>query len=127
MVKIMVVDDDSDVVTSIKLGLNRLSKRYEVIGATNGEECFELLNRGLDPDLIILDIMMPGMDGWEVFDELKNSNDWVDIPIIFLTALNDRETLKKGMETNTYCIKKPFEINDLKDKIERVLSGDSFF
>jgi CheY-like chemotaxis protein len=121
------VDDDPDVITSIKIGLNKLSNKYDIIGANSGIECIKLLKLGAKPDLVLLDIMMPEMNGWQVYDHMQTKREWADIPVIFVTALDDRETLQKGMQTNTYCIKKPFNIGELKEKIERVLSGETIF
>lgn len=117
----MVVDDEEDVITSLKAGLDNLTNKYTVIGANSGEECLNLLKKGEKPDLILLDIMMPGMNGWETFDRLKEGSSWENIPVIFLTALDDEETRKKGIETNTYRIKKPFEIREIKRFIDRVI------
>lgn len=127
MARILIVDDDPDVITSIKIGLNKLSNNYDIIGANSGLECIKLLKLGAKPDIILLDIMMPKMNGWEVYDHMQTHREWADIPVIFVTALDDRETLQKGMQTNTYCIKKPFNIGELKEKIERVLAGETFF
>jgi len=68
MIKIMVVDDEPDQLFSIKKSLENFDSDYEVIGANGGEQCFELLKNGQIPDLILLDIMMPGMTGWTVHD-----------------------------------------------------------
>lgn len=127
MARILIVDDDPDVITSIKIGLNKLSNKYDIIGANSGIECIKLLKLGAKPDLVLLDIMMPEMNGWQVYDHMQTKREWADIPVIFVTALDDRETLQKGMQTNTYCIKKPFNIGELKEKIERVLSGETIF
>ena len=123
----IVVDDDPDVVCTIKSGLSDLTDRYEIIGAESGEECITLLKEGLMPDLIILDIMMPGMDGWETHKMLKENEQWGNIPIVFLTALDDEKTIKKGMETNSYCIKKPFDVKELKERIDFILEEDRLF
>ncbi len=127
MARILIVDDDPDVITSIKIGLNKLSNKYDIIAANSGIECIKLLKLGAKPDLVLLDIMMPEMNGWQVYDHMQTKREWADIPVIFVTALDDRETLQKGMQTNTYCIKKPFNIGELKEKIERVLSGETIF
>lgn len=121
----MVVDDDPDVILTIEQGLNRLTNNYRITSATNGQECIEKLNQNLIPDLIILDIMMPGMDGWETFDMIEANADWSKIPIIFLTALDDHKTMEKGIKTGSYCIKKPFNIKQLKDLIDRVLQEEN--
>ncbi len=125
--KILVVDDEPDVITSIEVGLTRLSAKYITTGVNGGRECIELLEKGKIPDLIILDIMMPDLNGWDILDILKTDHRWKSIPVVFLTALNDKRTMEKGLETNSYCIKKPFNINELKETIEKILEGDKLF
>jgi len=127
MVNIMVVDDEPAVITTIKQGFDMLTDRYKVLGVNSGKECIEILKEGGKPDIILLDIMMPDLDGWQVYDILKKNEEWSEIPVIFITAKDDEETIKKGIETNTYCVRKPFKIKELKDKIERVLSEDFDF
>lgn len=125
--KILVVDDEPDVITSIEIGLTRLSTKYTTTGVNGGRECIELLEKGKIPDLIILDIMMPDLNGWDLLDILKTDHRWKSIPVVFLTALDDKKTMEKGLETNSYCIKKPFNINELKETIEKILEGDKLF
>lgn len=124
---IWVVDDEPDIISSVEVGLRRISEQYNIIGLTSGRECIKHLEQGKKPDIIILDIMMPDLNGWQVLDILKTNRDWRGIPIIFLTALDDKKTMEKGMETNSYCIKKPFNIRELKDTIDKILEGDSLF
>lgn len=125
--KILVVDDEPDIIYSIEVGITRLTNKYHIIGVNSGRECIELLKQGNKPDIIILDIMMPDMNGFQVLDVLKTNREWKDIPVIFLTALDDSKTMEKGIETNSYCIKKPFDIGELKATIDKVLEGETFF
>ena len=125
--KILIVDDEPDIITSIEIGLTRLSTKYITKGVNGGRECIEFLEKGKTPDLIILDIMMPDLNGWELLDILKTDRRWESIPVIFLTALNDKKTMEKGLETNSYCVKKPFNIKELKDTIDKILEGDMLF
>ena len=125
--KILVVDDEPDIIYSIEVGVTRLTTKYDIVGVNSGRECIKLLKQGNKPDLIILDIMMPGMNGFQVLDVLKTNREWKDIPVIFLTALDDIKTMEKGIETNSYCIKKPFRMAELKATIDKVLDGETFF
>ena len=68
--RIMIVDDNLDVIAMVKKGLERITDEYEIIGIDSGKKCLESLNDQI-PDLILLDIMMPEMDGWETLDKLK--------------------------------------------------------
>lgn len=123
--KIMIVDDDPDIITSIKAEFTVLSNKYEIIGVNSGMECIKFLKdkESEKPDLIVLDIMMPDLNGWDVLDILKNNRIWKEIPVVFLTALDDEKTIEKGIETNSYCIRKPFRIKELKETIDKVLEG----
>ena len=75
MKKIMVVDDDPYQTFTIKKSLERLDNNYEVIQAHGGIECLEILNNDKIPDIILLDIMMPEMNGWVVYKKLKANKD----------------------------------------------------
>jgi CheY-like chemotaxis protein len=123
MKKIMLVDDEKDQIFSIKTGFEQeYAKEYEIIPAESGKKCFELLEKKIKPDLILLDIMMPEMDGWEVFDKLRANQSWKKIPIIFLTARSDGLAAKAGaMIANDY-IEKPIDIQELKTRIDNVLN-----
>jgi len=121
--RIMVVDDNPDVLISIKEGLTTLDENIEVIPVENGEECLKLLEeRRIKPDLIILDIMLPGMSGWEVYNQIKEREEWEKIPIIFLTARTDPTAREVGSFLGEDYIEKPFDARDLKARIDRILA-----
>ena len=117
--KIMVVDDNPDIILSIKSGLEVVTGDYEIIGAESGEKCLELLETET-PDLILLDIMMPEMSGWETFDKLKGNASWGKIPVVFLTARTDRIAKNAGGFLGDDYIEKPFEIAELKRRIDEI-------
>lgn len=115
--KVMVVDDNPDLIFSVKKGLESLNENYEVIGAGGGIECINLLEKE-KPDLILLDIMMPDMDGWDVVAKIRENDNLKDIPIIFLTAKDDemsKSMAKFGVED--YVVK-PISIQELSNKIK---------
>ncbi len=116
--KILVVDDEPDIVEVVKARLQLAG--YEVLTASRGEET---LARSLKekPDLVILDIMMPGMDGFEVLRRLREGAETKFIPVIFLTAktsLEDRMTGLVGGGAAYLC--KPFKGKELVEKVETV-------
>lgn len=123
---IFVVDDEPDVTQSVKWVLEYLSPAdYDVICVENGKKCLELLQAKQIPDLILLDIMMPGMSGWMLSDRLRENPSWRNIPIVFLTARRDEFAEKVGRELSKDYIKKPFDIHDLKKRIDKVLKQSS--
>jgi len=122
MKKIMLVDDEKDQIFFIKTSFENLfGKDYTIVPAESGEKCFESLNKKNIPDLILLDIMMPKMNGWEVFDRLRANPEWKNIPIIFLTARTDEFAEHAGALIAEDYIKKPIEIKELKTRIDNVL------
>jgi two-component system response regulator VicR len=118
--KILVVDDNPDIIVAVKNGLESISNDYEVVGVESGIKCLELLKAD-SHDLVLLDIMMPEMSGWETFDKIKGSKDFGNIPIIFLTARTDNVAKKAGGFLGDDYIEKPFKIDELKNRIEQVL------
>ena len=117
----MVVDDDKDIRYAIKQAMEFYNGEYDVILAEGGEHCFKLLDQGNVPDIILLDLMMPGMDGFSVFDKLKSRDSpYNNIPIVFLTAKKDRDSVDVGTLFGEDYIEKPFEFDDLVARIEKV-------
>jgi CheY-like chemotaxis protein len=122
MVKtIMIVDDLPELTYTVKCGLENLDPDYNVIRVESGEKCLELLEKNEIPDLILLDIMMPDMNGWEVHRRIQERPQWRNIPIVFLTAVEDETSKITGSVIGEGYIEKPFEILDLKEKIDEVL------
>ena len=121
MKKIMVVDDDPDQISTVKYVIESLNNKYEVIGVNNGIQCLQLLKEKNLPDLILLDIMMPEMNGWEVLNRLKENSSWKDIPVIFLTARTDEVAKNAGGFLGDDYIEKPFNGKELIKRIDDVL------
>ncbi|MEO5647038.1 MAG: response regulator transcription factor [Chitinophagaceae bacterium] len=94
--KILIADDEPDILEIISFNL--VTEGYEVFTAKNGDEAIDLAKKHT-PDLIILDIMMPGKNGFEVCNILRLQANFKDTLIIFLTALNDEFTEIKGLES----------------------------
>lgn len=118
--KLLVVDD---VQTNVLLLKALLSKEgYGIMIANNGQEALERIQSEL-PDLILLDVMMPGMDGFEVAGRLKEKEEYVNIPIMFLTALDDTESIVKGFKLGASdFISKPFRKEELMVRLRHQLS-----
>jgi CheY-like chemotaxis protein len=118
MKKILVVDDDPSIRYAIKEGF---FTEYDIKTAESGKKCFRYLESEI-PDLILLDIMMPEINGWEVIRRLKDNENWKDIPIIIITARTDDVVEKAGNFYADDFIEKPFTSNDLKKRINNILS-----
>ena len=120
-IKIMVVDDNEDILFSVKEGLGSISN-YDVQTLNRAKKCIEMIEAGEIPNLILLDIMMPEMDGWELVSRLKRNDVWKDIPVIFLTAKTDDLSKGLGSLTSEDYIVKPFDNEDLKKRIDKVFN-----
>jgi CheY-like chemotaxis protein len=116
---IMVVDDNPDIITIVRTILE--GKGYSVLSATSGPELLNLLKTN-KPDLIILDIMMPEMDGLEVLTRLKGLTETATIPVILLTAKVQYEDVLGGYKLGAdYYITKPFTSTQLVNGINLLL------
>ncbi|RLF39710.1 MAG: two-component system response regulator [Thermoplasmata archaeon] len=118
MKKIMVVDNEPDIVELTKTLLELAG--YEVISAYSGEECLEKLNSE-KVDLILLDIMMPGMSGWDVFNRIKQNK--IDAKVVFMSVLEISENRKKTLmeEGLADYIIKPFSRETLINTVDSIL------
>ena len=118
--QIMIVDDEAAVQQMMELVLKEGG--YEPIVAGSGEQALEILQDAA-PDLIIVDVMMPGMDGIELCGEIRNNPDTQSIPIIILTAKANTDTLDESYNAGAdlYLIK-PFAPEELLTMIQRLLS-----
>ena len=119
---IMVVDDNADIVAVIKTILE--DKGYALQFAYSGQEAFNLLGEQ-KPDLILLDILMPKVNGLEVLTLLKENPDTRSIPVILLTSKVEYKDVLEGYKKGAaYYITKPFTKNQLLNDIDSILSRD---
>lgn len=115
--KILVVDDDASVRQLIRVTL----RDYEIVECVNGLEALEKIGNE-KPDLILLDVMMPKMNGFEVIRELKGDPATAEIPILLLTARGDRSTLKRSQEEGVVIyFTKPFSPRALAQQVQSLL------
>lgn len=118
---ILCVEDEPEMIDLIGLILSR--KGYKVQGATGGVEGIRLIKE-LHPDLVLLDLMMPDMDGWEVYQQMKAEASLRDIPVIIVTAKAQNIDKVLGLhiaKVDDY-IAKPFSPQELIDSVDKVLS-----
>ena len=117
--KILLADDEEDIKTVVKLYLE--SRGYEVVTAFDGLDAVAVASSE-KPDLILLDVMMPVIDGYEVTRQLRANMETRGIPIIMLSAAAQSESVKKGLEAGARdYISKPFEPHVLEKMIDNVL------
>ncbi len=116
---VMVVDDSR---MNLQVAADILKNDFDVVCAESGEKAFELMEEYRVPDLILLDLHMPGMDGFEVMQRMNADPDYKDIPVIMLTADNNRENEVKGFELGAYdFITKPFVDQIMIHRVGRIL------
>lgn len=119
-IKIVCIEDDPEMIDLVKLILTR--KGYEVTGATNGPDGLTQI-KAIRPDLVLLDLMMPDMDGWEVFKRMRDDEEMKAIPVIVVTAKAQSIDKVLGLhiaKVDDY-ITKPFGPSELLSSVLRVL------
>ena len=119
--KLLIVDDNADIVRLMAKRLNSLG--YDVVTAADGDEVLDVA-LSEKPDLILMDVMMPGLDGISAGRRLKANPDTRKIPIIMVTAKGEREDMMKAIqeaEAAEYIVK-PFIVDQLLEKIDYVLT-----
>jgi sigma-B regulation protein RsbU (phosphoserine phosphatase) len=118
--KLLIVDDTPE---NIQVLMGTLKDQYAIIAATNGEKALKLAVAKPQPDLILLDIMMPGMDGFEVCQRLKTDAVTCEIPVIFLSALDDTVNKVKGFSVGAVdYIAKPFHSEEVLVRVNTHLT-----
>lgn len=119
--KILIIDDERDFVETLSFSLE--SQGFAVSHAPDGPSGIEKL-KGEKPDLIILDLMMPGMDGYEVAKKLRADNSASRIPIIVLTAAVTPNLNQKVCQIQAVdCVTKPCDLEDLTGRIKKALGA----
>ena len=117
--KVLIVDDEPSIIVALQFLMEQ--NGYETLVAFSGEEAMETIARQ-HPDLILLDIMLPVVDGFEVSQRVRENPDWKDIRIVLLTALGSEANVTKGLDlgADAYVIK-PFSNADLVAKVKELL------
>lgn len=117
--KVLIVDDEIDIVEILKSKLQE--QGYDVICAFDGEEALEKV-RQEKPDLVILDVMLPKMDGYQVCSIMQSEAGMKDIPVVMLTACSRMENIKMGMELGAVSyVAKPMKLDVLLGIIKAIL------
>src|SRR5262249_39771080 len=120
--RILVVDDTPANIQSVSAILKEHG--YQISVATNGKQALAVLER-VRPDLILLDVLMPEMDGFETCRQLKSTEAWKDIPVIFLTGQTDLEHIVNGFELGAMdYVAKPFHAHELLARVNTHVTVD---
>jgi DNA-binding response OmpR family regulator len=118
--KVLIADDEPNIVTSLEYLMEKSG--YEVMIARNGDEAIALVESFL-PDVVLLDVMMPRMSGYEVCQKMRERADWLHIKIVMLSAKGREAEVNKGLSigADTY-VTKPFSNRELIAKIDELLA-----
>lgn len=118
---ILIVDDSPNI---RRLLAHNLGKKFDVLTAADGYAALEILKNQSGIDLLVVDIAMPGIDGFTLTEQIKGSPAWSEIPLIMLTAKDTGEDREKGLKLGAAdYITKPFNLEELGEKIEKIISG----
>jgi len=118
--KIIVVDDNPENLSALK---NTLKNNYAVFPCPSALKMFDLMTH-VKPDMILLDVEMPEMNGYEAAQKLKSDAQYKEIPFMFLTSMDDEESKKKGFSLGAVdYVHKPFDAASLLQMIEKHLSS----
>jgi DNA-binding response OmpR family regulator len=119
--KVLIADDEPNIVTALEFLLKRAG--YDVRAATNGEEALALVE-SYAPDLVLIDIMMPGKSGYEVCQRMRERPEWRHIKIVMVTAKGREAEVSKGLSLGAdLYVTKPFSTQELIAAIDRLLAG----
>ena len=117
--RILICDDDPVILRLLEVNLEL--EGYEVLSARNGEEALEIASAE-KPDLVILDIMMPKLDGYQTAERLKSQDDTKEIPVVFVSAKAQLSDIEKGKSYGVAdYLTKPFDPSDLLEIVERLV------
>ncbi|HVH46973.1 MAG TPA: response regulator [Labilithrix sp.] len=119
MRSVLLVDDDADIREAAAFVLEDAG--YHVVSAANGKEALSALERGLRPSVIVLDLMMPVMNGWEFHDNVRHNADLASIPMVVVTGDPMATQRADKLEVAAY-LRKPFDASALLDLVGRIAS-----
>jgi len=119
--EILVVEDDVDLQSLLEYTFE--NEGFDVTGYDNGAEAWEYLEGGGHPSAIILDLMMPGVDGMDILRRYEESEDLADIPIVVLTAWESEDTVEEAFDRGADdYVTKPFSPNELVVRVNRLMA-----
>lgn len=119
--RLVYIEDEPEMIDLVRLILGR--RGFTVVGASGGEEGIELIRRE-KPDMVLLDLMMPDMDGWDVYHQIKSDEEMCEIPVIVITAKAQNIDKVLGLRVAKVedYIAKPFKPQELLERVEQVMA-----
>ncbi len=123
MARIIIVDDFADTISLIKAYF--IGSKHQFYSANNGKAAIKIINEK-NPDLILLDVMMPGMSGFQVAQSLKEKEETKSIPVLMITGLEDNKSRAKCFEMGLEYLTKPFNFYDLRMRVNTLLQLTSY-
>ncbi|MCY4730231.1 response regulator [Natronomonas gomsonensis] len=121
MYSILIADDDEEMRELLRF---KLQNGYDVTAVADGEECWRYLDENADdlPDLMVLDVMMPGLSGYRILDRMRDDERFDDVEVIMLTSRGREDDIVRALDAGaTDYMTKPFSGNELVARIQRVL------
>ncbi len=118
--KILLVDDIKEFRALLKIVL---SGSYDVVTAEDGKKALDMIENGLNPDVIVTDLLMPGMDGYQLISKIKSKKTWSKIPIIVLSNVDtpaEKQRLTRNQKINTF-LNKPFNTREFNEGLKKTL------
>jgi DNA-binding response OmpR family regulator len=117
--KILIVDDEPNIVMSLEYTFKK--NNFEVFIARDGQEALDILKNAL-PDVVILDVMMPNVDGYNTLEQIKNDNRLKDLKVIFLSAKNKEKDIEIGLSLGAdLYVTKPFSVKKLLEQVNDLI------
>lgn len=118
--QILMIEDDSVIAGLLKHTLER--RGFSVAHAADGSRAFELLNEMPAPNLVLLDVVLPFVNGFEILQQIRSTNGWESVPVIMLTSKGQEQTVVRAFENgaNDYIVK-PFQMEELMARIRRFI------
>lgn len=118
--EVLVVDDNADILEALQMAIE--IEGLKVATASNGKEALEILEKGKRPDLILLDLMMPIMDGWTFAEQFGKKKEYSDIPIVIISAFADQNQFP---EIAVEALTKPLNFSNLIKTVKKYCGNDS--
>ena len=113
---ILIIDDSP---MNLKVLAGMLKEEYRILIAKSGEQAMEIIEAGNSPDLILLDVVMPGMDGYTLCLKIKGDDRTKSIPVIFISAKSGEDEIRKGISLGAAAyIPKPFDVTTVKELVK---------